>query len=40
MIKCNLLEFSFVWNYHNKKCVVFSQTSFGTLKHDSVKKTG
>ena len=39
MIHCNFLKLYFVWNFHNKKCVVYSQTSFGTLKYDCVIKT-
>ena len=39
MIQGNLLKFSFVWNFHNKKCVGFSLTSFDTLKNDCVIKT-
>ena len=38
MIKCNLLKFSFAWNVHLKKCVVFSLSSSGTLKYDCVIK--
>ena len=34
----NLFKFSFIWNFHNKKCVVFILTSFGTLKYDCVIK--
>ena len=34
----NLLNFSFIWNFHNK-CVEFSLTSFGTLKSDCAMKT-
>ena len=39
MIYCNLLKFSFVWNFHNKKCVLLRLTSLGTLKYDCVIKT-
>ena len=39
MIKCNLLQLSFVWNFHNKKCVQFSLTSFGTWKKNFAIKT-
>ena len=34
----NLLNFSLIWNFHNK-CVEFSLTSFGTLKSDCAMKT-
>ena len=33
------VEFSFIWNFHGKKCVVFSLTSFDTLKYDCIIKT-
>ena len=33
------LKFSFVWNFHNKKYVVFSLSFLGSLKHDCVIKT-
>ena len=39
MIHRNLLKFSFVWNFWDKKLVVFSLTSFGTLEYDCVMKT-
>ena len=39
MIIRNLFKFSFIWNFHNKKYVVLSLTSFGTLKYDCVIKT-
>ena len=39
MIYCNSLKLPFVWNFHNKTCVEFSLTSFGTLKYDCVIKT-
>ena len=38
MIYCNLLKLTFIWNFHNKKSVVSSLTSFGTLKYDGVIK--
>ena len=34
MIYCNLLKFSFIWNFDNEKV-----TSFGTLKYDCVINT-
>ena len=34
----NLLKFSFVWNFHNKKFEVLNLTSFGTLKYDCLIK--
>ena len=39
MIKCSLLKFSFIKNFHDKKCVEFSLTSFDFLKYDCVIKT-
>ena len=39
MIKFDLLTLTFIWNFHNKKCIVFSLTSFGALKYDCVIKT-
>ena len=39
MTYCNLLEFPFVSNFHNKKIVEFSLTSFVSLKYDCVTKT-
>ena len=39
MIMRNLVKFSFIWNFYNKKCLVFTLTSFGTLKYDWVMKT-
>ena len=38
MIKCDLSKIFFVSNLHNKKCVEFSLTYFGTLKYDCVIK--
>ena len=37
-MNCNLLNLSFIWNFHNK-CVEFSLTSFGTLKPYCAMKT-
>ena len=39
MIYCNLLKLSLIRNFYNKKCVVLSLASFGTLKYDCVIKT-
>ena len=39
MICCNLLKFCFIWNFSDKKWLVFSLTSFETLKYDWVIKT-
>ena len=33
---CNLQNFSVTGNFHNKKCIVLSLTSFGTLRYDRV----
>ena len=33
------VELSLISNFHNKKCVVFNLTSFGSLKYDCVIKT-
>ena len=30
----SLFKFSFIWNFQNKKGVVFSLTTFGALKYD------
>ena len=38
MVIRNFLKFSFIWNCLIKKCIAFSQTSFGTLKYDCVTK--
>ena len=38
MISCNLLKLSF-FNFYDKKCVEFSQTSFDTLSYDCVINT-
>ena len=38
MIYCYLLKLSFVWSFHNRKCVQFSLTSLGTLKYDYIIK--
>ena len=38
MVQRNLMKFSFISNFHGKKWVEFSPTSFGTLKYDYVIK--
>ena len=38
MIYCNLLKFSFVWDFNDKKPVEFNVTSFGSLRYDCVIK--
>ena len=39
MIYCSLLNLCSIWNFHDKKCVMFSSTSFGTLKYYFVIQT-
>ena len=38
MIMHDSLKFSFIWNFHNKKCVVFNLTSFYVFEYDCVIK--
>ena len=39
MIKCNMLKFLFVWNFHSKMCIESSLISFSMAKWDCVIKT-
>ena len=39
MIKCNFLNLFFIQNFHNKKGLVLSLPSFGTLKYHCMIKT-